>query len=175
MKIAVTGHRPKHLGNAYDIHHPINIAMGRYMRDFILTKSKETNEKITLISGGALGVDTIFALVALKLRKEYPNKFLLHMHIPCFHQESKWREADQNRYRYLMEQADLITQVTDGPYNSWCMQKRNESMVNESDLILAISLGIKSGTTNCIDYAKRQNVEVVVKNPNEWIHQYTDK
>ena len=47
------------------------------------------------------------------------------------------------------------------------MQKRNEYMVNESDKVIAVCDGSKSGTYNCIKYAENQNKEIIVINPKE--------
>lgn len=62
MRIAATGHRPDKLGGAYNIMHPVNITMGRRMREVILVLSGYDFEKenfqnddvFTIISGMAL-------------------------------------------------------------------------------------------------------------------------
>lgn len=80
--LAVTGHRPSKLGNAYDLTHPTNVKIAYAMRKFILEKSGydeasgsfATKGKILLISGMALGVDTLWAMVGLKLKYQFPDK-----------------------------------------------------------------------------------------------------
>lgn len=164
MKIAVTGHRPKKLGEAYDIHHPTNIAIAVQMRAFILQKSgyqADTNtfindEKVLLISGMALGVDTLWALVALKLKAQYPMKFELECAIPCANHSSRWKKVDQARHADIMKRADIVTMVSEDAYAPYLMQKRNEYMVNKADILLAIWDGTNSGTGNCVKYAVKK-------------------
>lgn len=60
VKIAVTGHRPEKLGGYSAIDNFKTIR--RHMRDFLLTQ-----EKPTLISGGALGIDQFWIEVGLYL------------------------------------------------------------------------------------------------------------
>lgn len=163
MKIAVTGHRPSKLGDAYDLHHSTNITIGQNMRAFILQKAgyqEKTNsflsdEKVTLISGMALGVDTIWALVALKLKERYPTKFELECAIPCAKHSSRWKKVDQDRHADIMARADIVTMVSEDAYAPYLMQKRNEYMVDKADILLAVWDGTKGGTGNCVKYAMK--------------------
>ena len=40
-------------------------------------------------------------------------------------------------------------------------------MVYESDKVIAVWDGSKSGTCNCIKYAEKKNKEIIVINPND--------
>ena len=42
-----------------------------------------------------------------------------------------------------------------------CYQKRNEFMVDHSNLVIAVWNGKKSGTKNTIDYANRHGIKVI--------------
>ncbi|PLS19644.1 DUF1273 domain-containing protein [Bacillus sp. M6-12] len=175
MIITVTGHRPNKLGNAYDVHHPTNVAIGKKMREFILSQAgydKETNTfayegEITLISGMALGIDTIWALVAIKLKKDFPNKFKLECAIPCKNHPSRWIKESQEIYYNILKQADKVTQVSNEEYKPWLMQKRNEYMVDTADIVFACWDGTKGGTGNCVDYAKKVKKPIYVLHPFE--------
>lgn len=167
--ITVTGHRPSRLNNAYAITHPINIQMGRAMRAFILEQAgydKSTNTfngdtPIRLVSGMALGADTIWALVAIKLKREYPGVFELESAIPCANHSSKWSKEDRERYNHILNHADVIKHVSKLPYKGWLMQKRNEYMVDISSTVFAIWDGLESGGTyNCIKYAMKKEREI---------------
>ena len=79
LRIAVTGHRPNKLWG-YDIYTPNYIELGRRIKNAILENSVNHSE-IELISGMALGVDTIFALIALKIKSK-DSRFNLHCAIP---------------------------------------------------------------------------------------------
>jgi len=181
LRIAVTGPRPKKLGGAYDLMHPINIRIGRRMREIILVlsgynwetkKFQEEQEVVTLISGMALGVDTIWAMVALKLRRQFSHKFRLECAIPCRGQEIRWSKQDQERYHDILRQADIITYVTDTHYTPGCMQKRNIYMVDSCDYLYGIWDGSSGGTRNCLDYARKKGVPTYVDDPTPWIEEY---
>lgn len=108
----------------------------------------------------ALGVDTVFALAVLELKLEgYPIQ--LHCAIPCQNQDKFWKQPDKERYHMILEKADIVTMVTNAPYTPFCMQQRNEYMVNHSDKVIAVWNGSSGGTKNCIDYAKKQKKEII--------------
>lgn len=163
--ITVTGHRPNRLNNAYDLLHPVNIKMGRVMREFILNQAgynKETNTftgetPVRLVSGMALGADTVWAMVALKLKREFPGVFELECAIPCANHSSRWKSEDQKRYQMILDNADVVTHVSKQPYKGWLMQKRNEYMVDISPTVFAIWNGVENGGTyNCVKYAQKK-------------------
>lgn len=180
MKIAATGHRPNKLADSYDTMHPINVEMGRKMREFILimagwnpeTKTFRDDEVYTIISGMAQGVDTIWALVTLKLKRQFPGKFKLECAIPCRNQEKKWSKKSQKRYHEILEQADKVTLVTDSEYTNTCMQVRNEYMVDNCDYLYCVWDGTPGGTKNCIDYAKGKGTLMYIQDPTPWIEEY---
>ena len=48
------------------------------------------------------------------------------------------------------------------------MQKRNEYMVDNCDLLIACWSGVKKGGTyNCVKYAIKNNKRIIVINPND--------
>ena len=153
--IAATGHRPDKLFG-YDLYDPRWQALGRKMKEFIINKSNWYGP-ITCISGMALGVDQLFALVALKLRDTGYNIKVIAA-LPCFNQNKKWK--DDSYWKNIMDRVDEKVFVHEGEYVPWCMQKRNEWMVDNADEILAVWDGTNGGTSNCIKYAEKQNKEV---------------
>lgn len=167
--IMVTGRRPKYMDDAYDLMHPLNIKMGRVMRQFILEQGgymKETNsfsreEPIRLVTGMALGADTVWAMVALKLKRDFPGVFELECAIPCKDHSKRMSAEDRKRYDHIIQQADLVTHVSKQPYKGWLMQKRNEYMVDISNTIFAVWEGKEEGGTyNCIRYAEKKGREI---------------
>lgn len=164
LTLAVTGHRPSKLGNAYDIQHPTNMKIARIMRAFILEKAGfdedsrtfSTNGKVLLISGMALGVDTLWALVGLKLKFQFPGKFELECAIPCANHSSRWKKSDQERHADIIKRSGIVTFVSKEPYAPYLMQKRNEYMVDKADELLAVWDGTSSGTRNCVKYAEKK-------------------
>lgn len=147
MIICGTGHRPNKLWG-YDIHTEPYRVLGREIRRQLI--AKDTTE---VISGMALGFDTVLALVTLKLREDgYPIK--LRCAVPCTNMGDKWPPDTVKEYENILKRSDVIVYVQNKPYTEDCMQKRNIYMVDQSDLILAFWDGSRGGTKNCIQYAK---------------------
>lgn len=154
MIFAVTGHRPsklKDLGYTYDLRDPKWQDLKTKIKKFIAQYSCEE-----FYTGMALGVDQIAALAIIELKEEGKN-IRLHAAIPCANQEKKWPYASQMLYKAILSKADTISFVSNEEYTPWCMQKRNEFMVDRADMILAIWDGSSGGTKNCVDYAEKKN------------------
>jgi len=157
MIIAVRGHRPNKIGKEYD-------GVGPYS-DFLRARFIEVMQEKSAtkeISGMALGVDMLFAEVALSLG------IPLHAHVPFEGQESIWPDKSQQRYNRILKEATNKTVVCDGEYAAWKMQARNAAMVDSCDLLVAVWDGSGGGTANCVDYAKKVKRRIVYRDPNEW-------
>lgn len=159
MRLCVTGHRPGKL-YGYDLSDPRWERLRSVLKKILI--EKECKEAIT---GMALGVDTIFALAVLELKNEgYDIK--LHCAIPCKNQEARWSKKDQRLYNNILKRADSVRIVSNTGYNLSVMQKRNEYMVNSSDGVIAVWDGSKSGTANCVRYAKEKERFIIYVDPN---------
>lgn len=158
MKICITGHRPNKL-YGYDLSNPKWISLEKHLKSLLLKYN--CTEAIT---GMALGVDTIFAIAVLELKKEgYDIK--LHCAIPCKNHSEKWCKKDKQLYNYLLSKADMVKIVSDEEYKPYLMQKRNEYMVDNSNMLIAVWNGSKSGTFNCIEYAKSRDKKIILIKP----------
>lgn len=139
MIISATGHRPDKLGG-YDPH------TSKRVLDFATGVLKH-HQPSTVISGMALGWDMAIAQAAVNLH----IPFLAY--IPFIGQELKWPLATRLYYKALLQQAQLRVVVSEGGYSKAAMQKRNERMVDDSELVLALWNGSPGGTQNCLHYA----------------------
>lgn len=155
--IAATGHRPNKLFG-YNLRDYRWTELGFNMKRFILERYRMNNDKVTCISGMALGVDQLFALVALKL-KDLGYNVKVVAALPCLNQNKKWK--DDAYWQNIMERVDEKVYVHEGEYTPWCMQKRNEYMVDNANVLLAVWDGTSGGTANCIKYAQEKGVEIV--------------
>lgn len=159
MIIAATGHRPNKLGGEYN--HD-----GKYSRA-IRTKMAEVIEEYkpeAVISGMALGVDTLWAMTAIVLNVP------LIAAVPFVGQESHWPNESQQTYRYLLSKAHKVNIVSAGGYASWKMHARNMWMVDRCNVLLAFWDGTSGGTGNCVGYAQtRENVIILRYNPKDLI------
>ena len=77
----------------------------------------------------------------------------------------KWNIYDRVKYRNIISLADTVKLVSDEEYKPYLMQKRNEYMVDHSDKVIAVWDGSKSGTKNCIDYAKKVGKDIIFVQP----------
>jgi uncharacterized phage-like protein YoqJ len=156
MIIAVTGHRPDKLGNEYNMKGPISKKI--YSRlDDLVAQLKPTK----IITGMALGVDMIFANLAIN------RKIPLIAAIPFVGQEKKWPIESQRIYNRILSYAEQKVIVSPEGYASWKMQVRNEWMVNRCDILIAVWDGTEGGTYNCVNYAISKEKDIRRINPKE--------
>lgn len=118
----------------------------------------------TFLCGMALGFDMICAETVLELKKQYRDIKLIGA-IPCKNQEIKWIKKEQERYRKLVKQLDGIRCIYDEYIGAECMLERNEYMVNNSSLMIALFNGLAGGTKKTIDYARKQGLEIIIIKP----------
>lgn len=160
MKIAVTGHRPDKLNHDYA---GTSILSERIYDELakVVVRNKD-KEGLTLITGMALGVDTLFAWVAIDLKVPFIAA------IPFPGQEKAWPATSQKVYHDIINhELCTIKYVSMGEYSAAKMQIRNEWMVNECDGLIAVWDGSPGGTKNCRDYAERIKKPIVRINPND--------
>ena len=113
------------------------------------------------ISGGALGVDQDFAEAVLQAKKIYAP-ITLEIAVPCRAQAKRWTVPEQLRYCSILDRADKVTILSE-QYSSTCMLKRNEYMVDKSDLVLAYWNGEESGGTwYTVNYAKQKHKDLII-------------
>lgn len=166
-----TGHRPEELGG-YDMK---NSTMLELKEKLLILIENLINKKgiIRFISGGALGADQAAFWCVHILKKKYPHiKNIIA--VPFRNQPIKWSNEQKHWYYKMLSLADEVIFVDEltvynrdekkqtGEYSGYKMQIRNEYMVDNSDIIIAIFDGKlldtsgkirKSGTLNCIKYA----------------------
>lgn len=163
MRIAVTGHRPNKLDNDYDLK-GLLVEHIRYKIVEILNKEiPEGDMSARLITGMALGIDTLFAQIAVDMKIPFIAA------VPFKGQDRMWIDKSKIKYDYLLRQAQYIV-VTDmnpikpleynefialpeTPFTAKKMQDRNEWMVDQCDVLIAVWDGSSGGTKNCVDYA----------------------
>lgn len=147
MIIAGTGHRPDKLGGYGQVAlvHLVNLA-----EDWL-----DENKPDVVISGMALGWDYALACAALNLGVPFTAA------IPFRGQESRWPQESQQNYRLLLGEASDVHYVCEDGYAPWKMQVRNEWMVDNCDIVLAMWNGSPGGTANCVRYAEKAGKPVV--------------
>lgn len=155
MIISFTGHRPDRLGG-YVTPNPLYTKIVSNMRYVI----EGLGAKLIYV-GGAQGVDTWAAELAIEMK----IPFILA--IPCENQEALWPKAAKEKYHSILEKAKEVILVCSGPYSAEKMFIRNRFLVDKADTLVAIFDGSKSGTMNCVNYAKKMKKTIITINPKE--------
>lgn len=157
MVVCGTGHRPDKLWG-YNLNHYMYRRVKEGLKAGFINLLSRDGE-LTVISGMALGFDTLFAQAALELRDKYPIKLICA--IPCWNHSSRWLQESKVEWKRITDIADEVIYVTKEDYTYKCMQLRNEYMVDNSDVVITLWNGTAGGTKNCIDYAIKQNKEII--------------
>lgn len=113
----------------------------------------------TFLVGGALGFDTLAAIVILRLKRENPNVKLVLV-LPCLNQTNGWSENDIRIYEKIKEKCDKFI-YTSQEYTSDCMFKRNRYLVDNSSICISYCKNTRSGTGYTVRYAKSKGLEVI--------------
>ncbi len=139
--VAGTGHRPDKLGG--------------YRRETfeklvrLCLHALTRLQPVEVISGMALGYDQALAEACVRLRTPFAA------YVPFAGQESKWPEDSRRTYELLMAHASRVVVVCEGGYAPWKMQKRNERMFDDCQIVLGLWNGTTGGTGNAVGYGRR--------------------
>lgn len=162
--MAITGHRPDKLNGynkldnkklLWELHRTFEIAISEGYVNFY--------------NGLALGVDQWSALTLIKLRDEKYQHIKIHSCIPCNGHPDKWQKPDRDIWNKIVCESNFVHNVYNGEYTPFCMQKRNEFMVNRCYTLLAVYNGDESGGTfNCVEYAKKKLKDIKYINPDNF-------
>lgn len=165
MKIAFTGRRPKDLVGYTESKYT------KFISDLTeLLKSYGTDTEF--ICGGAQGFDQLAFIASEKVKETYPN-CKTHLYLPFQGQESRWLAHGffgQDMYRNHIAQADtshFVTDLTSHDYSAIvkALYARNEAMVNDADIVIALYPDDEwktsnGGTAGCMRYAIKQKKPV---------------
>jgi uncharacterized phage-like protein YoqJ len=157
--VGVTGHRLKKF-RFYDAG-TIPRVKRRLKEEIIRLRPRE------LITGMATGVDQWTADIAIELSIPFIAA------VPFNGQELKWDRTTQRHYHYLLKLAKQVVIVSPGPYAREKMDRRNEWIVDHSDLMLAVWNGLGGGTANTVHYARERRREVIRINPSDTSKMYS--
>ncbi len=153
--ISLTGHRPDKIGREYNNIGPYCTAIKKELYKVI-----EIHKPKIIITGMALGCDTLWALVGIDM------KIRICAAIPFVGQELKWPKESQVVYNNILKNP-LVTKriICEGGYDPRKMHIRNCFMVDKCNILVAVWNGSKGGTNNCVDYAKSESKEIIHIDP----------
>lgn len=144
-----TGHRPYKLGIS-------EVKTKKLLKQAI--RQAIADGYVTFITGMAMGIDMWAAEIVLEERNKNDEIHLICA-VPHPDFEKHWSTDEQNRYKNILERADVIRTISEHAYKA-CYQKRNQWMVDRSSLVIAAYNGESGGTKNTIDYALKNDVKI---------------
>ena len=118
----------------------------------------------TFLCGMALGFDMMCAEMVLELKNSYRDIKIIGA-LPCRNQDAMWTAEYKQRYRALIKKLDGIRCIYEKYTGVECMLERNRYMINNSSLVIALFDGSNGGTKATIEYAREQNMEIIVLQP----------
>ncbi len=109
-----------------------------------------------VISGMAIGFDTLVAEVCIE------NNIELIAAVPHINQATRWNRDGQSRYITLLEKAKEIVVVCEGEYQTWMNFKRNEWIVDNSEMLISYidPNEITGGSVHCREIAIKRGLIV---------------
>ena len=112
------------------------------------------------LSGGATGFDTLAANAVLTARNQN-QAVKLCMALPCSNQDERWKPADRQTYKHLLETADEVFFVSEQPYFQGCMEQRNLYLIENSGVCVAYMKHGRSGTSQTVRFARERGLEII--------------
>ena len=167
--LALTGHRPKDFkvegwgrGAQYNLKDPTYQRL--YQELYSLAKNRlQEHGQIKLVSGMALGADTVWACVGANLKKEYPKQVQFEAHVPSPEQGGRWAKDSEKLWKTLLKKADTVKLYGTKYLGPSQLQMRNEGMIASCDELVACYNGVskqRSGTRNALESAWHKGVPV---------------
>ena len=150
MIIALTGHREQRLNLPSDVALDDWKNIRQWIRQQIID-----NKADTVLSGMAGGSDLAIAYEVVQMKKEgYPIK--LTCVFPC-----KNYNVSNQYYKYITNNADNIVEIHDEWFKG-CDNDRDQYMVDNCDILLAIFDGNKNGGVySTIRKAEKKNKKII--------------
>lgn len=163
--IGFTGHRPSSLPWGYDENMS---SCKRFKADLFIMLEKAINAGWTnFVSGLAIGFDTIAVETCFELKKKYPQ-IKIYGAIPHLGQEEKWSFPDKYKYHKILKKLDGYEVCSEKYEGAKTMYKRNQFIVDNCSVLIALWNGKPSGTSNTVNYAKKKNKKIRIINPDDY-------
>lgn len=153
-----TGYRPEKFPFPFTSDHVEYARFENRLLESIFSLPAE--EYMVFYSGVAMGFDLVAAELVLLYRDMRPGSVRLICVVPFKRQSDNWSEDWKQRYEHVLANADDVIVLSEEYYKG-CFQKRNEYMVNHSDLVVTYYDGKSGGTSNTLFYAARKGLTIL--------------
>lgn len=118
------------------------------------------------ISGFAEGVDLMAAEIVIALKRDGYD-IALEAAMPAMNQTEGWDDFSRGVYYMLLDQADRRV-CLDKTMTKYSCLRRDEYMVEQSDLVIAVFDGKKGGTAYTVNYARKKNRDLWIIDPEDF-------
>ena len=167
---AVTGHRPQYLQrwdhtSRYFSNSPYFSTKQIFERDLLSLAMWFFQEyrPARVRTGMALGWDLAVAEACLELGIPYISN------LAFWGQQERWSNKDKDRFEKLLNNSMHYQIFSNHGFEPDSYQGRNEYMVDNGDLLVALCGANSGGTANTVRYAQRKNIPYVNLWEN-WLH-----
>lgn len=135
QSVLVTGYKPHELG-VFKKDHPGIPYIKKAITMRLIPLIEEGTEWI--IISGQLGVELWAAEAVFELKQTYPHLKIAVLP-PFLEQESQWKEASQEEYKQVLQQADFVKPITNRVYESPAqLRQKNDFLITKSDALLIL-------------------------------------
>lgn len=110
-------------------------------------------------AGGAVGFDTLAALIILELKQKFPHIRLILV-LPCKDQTKPWNDEDKNIYNRILNNSDKVVYMSERYYRG-CMRARNRYLVENSGICVCYLTKSKGGTAYTVDFAREKGLKII--------------
>ena len=164
---AITGHRPSRFKFKYSEDYALCKKIKANMLE-VFRKLPEAQEVRRFYGGGALGVD-MWAAEQIHRLKEQPGyeDIELVVALPFVGHDAKWDQRSKRRMEFILQHCSKKEVIG----NEDCREsyvKRNCYMVDQANYLVAVyddGRNLRSGTMQCVRYAQKNHVPVVLIHP----------
>jgi uncharacterized phage-like protein YoqJ len=171
--VALTGHRPATGGQARlfggwreygrQAFSPYYDRLRETLRG-VVDEMLETHPHLTLHSGMALGVDTIWADVIAQARDEHPDRIRFTADIPTENQSDRWLPESRAKWADLIAKADQVNVYADS-YAPGVEGIRNRGMVVGADTVIVVADDKPSGSRRAMFDAIKGGARLIQFDP----------
>lgn len=167
VRVMVTGHRPKDLPGRYDYSHE-NYKSIRRLLVATLKDILDDYESAIFISGMAQGIDTVYVSAAQIIKDRSSKPIEIHGYIPHEGQAESWPKNGGAQSLWKHIRANILDKefISSDVYHGGVMQMRNQDMVNNSDICIAVWSGKENGGTyDAVKRALKSGLRVIRLDP----------
>lgn len=168
MTVTFTGSRP---GKLCGFNHTSYSDFVQKLAVYLYTKF---GDNTTFITGSAQGFDQLAFWAVDLIKTAFPNSHGIKniVYIPFPDQGNRWKKTgpfSQEEFKQMLDKADEVKILGENSNKSVgvLLQLRNEAMINDSDIVIALypddswRTAKGSGTANCMVYADKKHCPIL--------------